>query len=150
MIKSTFDRMNDQRIPALLVVVGRCSIRVLSILSLCLSVLTFNVVADESLGDDDDESSESTQEIAMKDPTRPLSYVAPNKAKAKNSWRLDSVLISSQRKLAVINGEFVKEQGWVKGAQVTQIETGRVTIMVKGKPRVLTLSTDIRKAKVEG
>lgn len=150
MIKSVIDSASVERILSQFVCVGSRSVRALSILGLCLSVLTLNAVADQSLGNDEDESSESMQEIEMRDPTRPLTYVAPNKAKEKSSWRLDSVLISSQRKLAVINGEFVKEQGWVKGAQVTQIETGRVTIMVKGKPRVLTLSTDIRKSKVEG
>ncbi len=117
---------------------------------LVLSTHAAEMVGDD--GDDGDEAAEYTQEQdhETRDPTRPLSYVAPNKSKEKSSWRLDSVLISNQRKLAVINGEFVKEQGWVKGAQVTQIENGQVTILVKGKPRVLTLSTDIRKAKVEG
>ncbi len=115
-------------------------------------VLVLSTHAAETVGDDSDETAEYTQEQdhETRDPTRPLSYVAPNRSKEKSSWRLDSVLISNQRKLAVINGEFVKEQGWVKGAQVTQIENGQVTILVKGKPRVLTLSTDIRKAKVEG
>ncbi|MGH1371214.1 MAG: hypothetical protein ACRBBW_04205 [Cellvibrionaceae bacterium] len=107
----------------------------------------------EDIDEDDSEARaeyETENSGEMRDPTRPLSYVSPAKVKAKSHWRLDSVLISSQRKLAVINGEFVREQGWIKGAQVTQIENGRVTIMVKGKPKVLTLSTDIRKVKVEG
>ncbi len=116
---------------------------------LCVSVLAVNTLADDSV-DDPIDAHQTQHGNVVRDPTRPLSYRLPSKAAAKNRWRLDSVLISNKRKLAVINGESVKEQGWIKGAQVTHIESGKVTIMVKGQPQVLTLNTDIRNVKVEG
>jgi MSHA biogenesis protein MshK len=105
------------------------------------------LVANAAAESTDEEVSSS---VKLRDPTRPLSYQSTAVASEKKSWRLDSVLISSKRKLAVINGQGVKENGWIRGAQVTQIQAGKVIIVVKGEERVLTIGSDIRKTKVEG
>lgn len=96
---------------------------------------------------DNDVESEDT---VLRDPTRPLGFVANTGAEGDKSWHLNSVLISNSRKVAVINGQSVKERGWINGAQVTQIQSGKVTLLVDGEKRVLTTRTNIRKTKVEG
>ncbi len=92
----------------------------------------------------------SDAEIQLRDPTRPLSYVEGAGANKPSGWRLDSVLISSQRKQAVINGKSVSEDSWIRGAQVKRIQANKVVILVKGEERVLRLRSGIRKTKVEG
>lgn len=59
-------------------------------------------------------ASQASLAEALLDPTRPLGYVAAKKSTAK-SLRLNSVLISDVRKVAVINGRRVKEQETIKG-----------------------------------
>jgi len=86
----------------------------------------------------------------LRDPTRPLGYQPQGAAAEKKSWNLDSVLISATRKLAVINGQAVQEKDWIQEVQVIRIQAGKVTIVVQGEERVLTIRSDIRKTKVEG
>ncbi len=111
----------------------------------CPLLLLITLVAHTGVAEDEVGSSES-----LRDPTRPLSYVEGAAAAKSSGWRLDSVLISSQRKLAVINGKSVTEDSWVRGAQVKQIQANKVVIVVKGEERVLRLRSGIRKTKVEG
>ncbi|MAZ86453.1 MAG: hypothetical protein CL693_02320 [Cellvibrionaceae bacterium] len=92
----------------------------------------------------------SNAEVQLRDPTRPLSYIEGAGANKPSGWRLDSVLISSQRKQAVINGKSVSEDSWIRGAQVKRIQANKVVILVKGEERVLRLRSGIRKTKVEG
>ena len=114
----------------------------LLILLLSLSFSSASVLAAD--GDGTDKTGD------LRDPTRPLGFVANAGADGDKSWHLDSVLISSNRKVAVINGRSVKEQSWSNGAQVTRIQTGKVTLLVNGEKRVLTTHINIRKTKVEG
>ncbi len=110
-----------------------------------LSLLLIAVISAAGVAEEDVEAS-----VQLRDPTRPLSYVEGVGGTKSSAWRLDSVLISSQRKLAVINGKSVSEDSWVRGAQVKQIQANKVVIVVKGEERVLRLRSGIRKTKVEG
>jgi len=54
-------------------------------------------------------------EPALQDPTKPLSYSAAKEA-AEMKLVLNSVLMSPQRKIAVINGQGLVEQDTIKGS----------------------------------
>lgn len=85
------------------------------------------------------------------DPTKPLGFSASatgEGANAQESIQLTSILISSERKVAIINGQAVKENQTVKGigAQVKKIDADAVTLQQNGKVwRVALNNTVIRK-----
>lgn len=71
---------------------------------------------------------------ALRDPTRPLGY---EKKAVEESYRLQSVLIGGNRKLAVINGERLKEEQTIShsnGVKVIKIEPYRV-LLQRGEKR---------------
>ncbi|NIB44385.1 general secretion pathway protein GspB [Pseudomaricurvus alkylphenolicus] len=80
----------------------------------------------------------------MRDPTRPLKYSAPISSQQQQALKLHSVLISSQRKLAVINGKTVRENQWVDGARVVSILPGKVLLSVRGRQQELRLKAKVR------
>lgn len=84
----------------------------------------------------------------LRDPTRPLGY-GPS-AVEKQVLRLDSVLISATRKVAVINGRTVAENEWISGAQVKRIQPGKVVVIREGHEEVLTVRTSVRNTRVNG
>lgn len=87
----------------------------------------------------------SYAEVAFRDPTQPVDYVPVGKQQdGVTGLKLDSVLISDQRKFAVINGKTVKEKQWVDGAQVVRILPDAVDVVVQGKPMQLHLINQIR------
>lgn len=71
------------------------------------------------------------------DPTRPLGYTV--KPEANSTLRLDSVLISDQRKVAVINGKPIAENQWIQGRQVKEIKKHQVVLFFEGQQIVLSL-----------
>ena len=85
------------------------------------------------------------------DPTKPLNFVAATNgapSSAEESIRLTSILISSDRKVAIINGQVLHESQTLKGvgAQVKKIDADAVTLQQNGKVwRVPLNSTIIRK-----
>ena len=80
------------------------------------------------------------------DPTRPIDY-QPRKTTAGNAsgLTLQSLLVSKQRKRAVINGKRVEEGDRVAGATVVKITADGVTVERNGKRRTLKLNTTIVK-----
>ncbi len=78
------------------------------------------------------------------DPTRPPT---PNEIRAWRgqggdqaaTWRLESVLISEHRRVAVINGHTVGTGDQVDGAVVTAIAAGSVRLEASGETVELTL-----------
>ena len=77
----------------------------------------------------------------LNDPMRPaqaprttVSATAPTPA-----WRLDSIILSGDRRLAVINGQRVSEGDQLGQARVSRIEATRVILRVGQQSRVLTL-----------
>lgn len=84
------------------------------------------------------------------DPTKPLNYSAAvgSAGSAQETITLTSILISSDRKVAIINGQVLKENQILKGfgAQVKKIDADAVTLQQNGKVwRVPLNSTIIRK-----
>lgn len=85
------------------------------------------------------------------DPTKPLNYSAAANGAAgsvQETIKLTSILISSDRKVAIINGQVLQESQTLKGigAQVKKIDADAVTLQQNGKVwRVPLNSTIIRK-----
>ena len=75
----------------------------------------------------------------LPDPTRPQNMVLPEtSATPAQHFILGSVLISSQRSVAIINGERVTVGAQVDGATIRKIEKNRVELVSNG--RVITLN----------
>ena len=86
------------------------------------------------------------------DPTRPLGYAhtagVGMVGEQVESIRLSSILISSDRKVAIINGQALRENQIIKnvGAKVKKIEADSVTLQQENKTwRVLLNKTVVRK-----
>lgn len=85
------------------------------------------------------------------DPTKPLNFVGvPNGVvgRAEETIKLTSILISSDRKVAIINGQVLLESQTLKGvgAQIKKIDANAVTLQQNGKVwRVPLNSTIVRK-----
>lgn len=54
-------------------------------------------------------------------------------------YRLDSVIIAPNRRQAIINGKRLTLGESIGGAKLIDIQTTQVTLLVAGKPHVLTL-----------
>ena len=75
----------------------------------------------------------ATQGLA--DPTRPGKFVAQNEAgeiSLSEQFQLHSVLISSQRRVAIINDKSVEEGDQVDGATVKRIDKNHVDLVKNG------------------
>jgi MSHA biogenesis protein MshK len=77
----------------------------------------------------------------LNDPMRPAQ--APRATATPGTptpdWRLDSIIFSGERRLAVINGQHVSEGDQLGQARISHIEATRVTLRVGQQSRVLTL-----------
>ena len=87
----------------------------------------------------DDSAGDNPSAAAMvlgRDPTQPLGYKTPQAGKvAAQALRLSSVLISAQRKLAIINGHSLREGQIIpdsNGVRLVQINTQGV-VLAQGK-----------------
>jgi MSHA biogenesis protein MshK len=72
----------------------------------------------------------------LRDPTRPTPLAAPEPARRAESgprWRLQSTLVSRDRRLAVINGRMVGPGDRVVGAVVRDVRQEGVTLEVDGR-----------------
>jgi MSHA biogenesis protein MshK len=75
----------------------------------------------------------------LPDPMRPDTLSAVPGRGAVPGWDLNSILISSGRRLAVINGRAVGPGDTVNGARVLEISAGAVKLSVHGKTLMLHL-----------
>jgi MSHA biogenesis protein MshK len=95
--------------------------------------------------------SAQAQESAPADPTKPLNFVAATgggSVETEQAIQLTSILISSDRKVAIINGQVLQENQTLKGfgALVKKIDADAVTLQQNGKVwRVALNNTAIRK-----
>jgi MSHA biogenesis protein MshK len=69
--------------------------------------------------------------LALVDPTQPSSYRAP--AASVSHFKLSSILVSGQRKVAVINGRALSVGESVGEARVVKIEKQQVLLNSSGK-----------------
>ena len=100
------------------------------IIALCLWVFAVNVQAQTP------------------DPTKPLNFVAAasgTAANAEETIKLTSILMSSDRKIAIINGQVLQESQTLKGvgAQGKKIDADAVTLQQNGKVWRVPLNSTI-------
>jgi MSHA biogenesis protein MshK len=71
------------------------------------------------------------------DPLRPPTYrdtaAGPVSQPGAPVWRVDEILISDSRRVAIVNGNSVKQGEYVNGARVVAIEPGYVTLKYNNK-----------------
>lgn len=105
---------------------------ILIMLFLCVSVL-----------------ANETNEPDVRDPTTPLGHIASSATKGDGAqFALNSILISPQRKLAIINGSTLREGQTVPGSgnvKVQSISAQAVVLQQAGQTWVLRLSPSIMK-----
>jgi hypothetical protein len=89
----------------------------------------------------------TTAAQALRDPTRPPAFASAKGAiTGKNEitgWVLQSVLISPERRYAIINGEVVPLGGSIAGAELVAIAEERVTLRTREGLRTLHLFPDV-------
>lgn len=81
----------------------------------------------------------------LRDPTRPPAAgakAAPGKTEP-SGWILQSVLISPERRYAIINDEVVSVGGSIAGAELVAIAEERVTLRTREGLRILYLFPDV-------
>lgn len=81
-------------------------------------------------------SAVAQAKLALSDPTKPSRFVAQavvSTAPLAKQFKLHSVLISSQRRVAVINEKSVQVGDTVNGATVQQINKNRVVLDKQGR-----------------
>ncbi|GAB1268457.1 hypothetical protein NBRC116493_17100 [Aurantivibrio infirmus] len=76
--------------------------------------------------------------VEQLDPTKPLEYVFSGESQPK-TLQLNSILISSGRKIAVINGEKVEVNGVVGNVRVAEIRSDFVIVYRDGEKIELKL-----------
>lgn len=76
---------------------------------------------------------------AMRDPTMPLGYAGSGQKSVAepNSLQLTATYLSSQRQIAVINGQFLTVGASIDGYQVVKIDNS--TVQLKGNAGMITL-----------
>ncbi len=80
---------------------------------------------------------------ALPDPTQRTSIQRPQSARVSApKWILQSTLVASDRRVAVINGETVTVGGAVRGARVLAIDPYSVRLQTSSGAIVLTLTGD--------
>ena len=86
---------------------------------------------------------------SLRDPTRPAFFTGRTGeggivTRGRDAeWVLQSVLLSPERRYAIINGEVLALGGSVGGAELVAIREGEVTIRTGGALRTLRLFPDV-------
>ncbi len=82
---------------------------------------------------------------ALRDPTRPPGpgMHGAGRAEQQSGWNLQSVLISPERRYAIINGEVVPVGGTVAGAELVAVAPERVTLRTRDGLRIVRLFPDV-------
>ena len=83
---------------------------------------------------------------ALRDPTRPPPVASAKGAPARieqPGWILQSVLISPERRYAIINGEVVQLGGSIEGAELVAVAEERVTLRTREGLRIVHLFPEV-------
>lgn len=85
---------------------------------------------------------------ALRDPTRPVQHAggAADPARGSAEPRLQSVLISAQRREAVIDGQTVRAGDKVGNARVVRILETEVVLREGNEVRILRMYPDVKKS----
>lgn len=88
---------------------------------------------------------------ALRDPTRPPVMTAQGKAAGSmaSAWVLQSVLISKERRYAVINGQVVSPGELVSGAELVAIAENRVMLRTQEGLKSVHLFPDVARQSTE-
>ncbi len=78
------------------------------------------------------------------DPTQPLMASGGSDVEDEQGLKLDSILVASSRKLAVINGAPIREGQRVNGILVRSIRSGAVDVNYQGQNQTLVLVPRVR------
>ncbi len=92
----------------------------------------------------------SASVIALDDPTEPpfrpiLDNMVIEDKEVISIFTLSSILISPNRRVAVINGQILKRNELIEGARVIAIEPDRVLLDNAGKKMELFLLSDVKR-----
>ena len=77
-----------------------------------------------------------------RDPTKPPEISLRNMRSLSGGFSVSSILISTHRQLAVIDGQFVKKGDTINGAEVISIKPNTVELDYKGKRLIRYLIHD--------
>jgi MSHA biogenesis protein MshK len=83
---------------------------------------------------------------SLRDPTRPAFFsgrTGESGSRRNAEWVLQSVLLSPERRYAIINGEVLALGGSVGGAELVAIREGEVTLRTGGGLRTVRLFPDV-------
>ncbi|MDZ7767954.1 MAG: hypothetical protein U5K38_02190 [Woeseiaceae bacterium] len=75
----------------------------------------------------------------MRDPTRPTRVQEPAPAQRARALTVSAVFISGDRRLAIVNGQRVREGDAINGATVREIEADKVSFLRNNKILVVPL-----------
>jgi MSHA biogenesis protein MshK len=97
-------------------------------------------------------ASYAAEDLPLKDPMRP--YQAPvggvRIGAAERTIEVSAILISPQRRIAVINGELYREGDLVEGAELVRIEAESVRLKRAGEETVVPLDASAGRQISEG
>jgi len=89
-------------------------------------------------------------QTVLRDPTRPPSaaevaawFDQGAQTRASTPFHLQSILLSSQRRIAIIDGQRLQAGDTIEGAEVQRIEPGRVVLERDGQAIELTIDTHL-------
>lgn len=86
----------------------------------------------------------STSVVALRDPTRPPADPTISRSAESHTvqhWNLSSILISPQRRIAVINGRSLQVGQSLAGARVLSIEADQVVLRQGDRTHILRLNS---------
>jgi MSHA biogenesis protein MshK len=90
------------------------------------------------------------QDAPLADPTRPaLRNPGGAGARTASGLRLEGIVISADRKLALISGEFLAEGDQIYGLRIERIDRDKVTARRNGQTLVLRPESAVPEAEAE-
>lgn len=92
--------------------------------------------------------AQETGSSEVRDPTSPLNFRSDSAQQAATHFTLNSILVSPQRRVAIINGSTVREGQTIPGSRdvkVQKISTRAVVLQQANKTWVLNLAPSVVK-----
>lgn len=78
-----------------------------------------------------------TPASALEDPTRPANFEAPVQATAIRQFTLNSIVVGSAKRIAVIDGVVRREGDVFDGARLVRVEPDKVILRSQGRTLIL-------------
>ncbi|VAW76256.1 hypothetical protein MNBD_GAMMA15-1610 [hydrothermal vent metagenome] len=89
----------------------------------------------------------SSNALALNDPTRPTDPALYFGGGNAGGWALQSILLSDDRRIAIINGKRVREGERIGSARVARIRKSHVVLKTRGRTLNLQLRSDTEKTR---